>query len=387
MQVAVGAARPPGAEPGERAWHAVQVIGEVLAAEALLGRHHPVRAEHALRPRREHRGAGRLVHRRGHVALIVQLHRHAIGAGHRLDELAEQGRRRLPGLVVQAADGAFRDALVGNRVRGRARAYPAPHQAEAGPGIDPAGQHGRQLGHDLAERVHHVGGEVRAGGVPARAAHVHLDVVAGGGDRPGPDAQLADVKPGVAVHREDPADRRQAARGDDVLGPGAALFVRLEDQPDRPGQQPGPGLLREEQASPEDHGGVHVVAARVAGAGDRGPVRDVFLVVHREGIEVGPQSHHRTFGVGRIFRSGDIGEQPGAPGKHHGVKARRGQALGDDARGAVFRPPCLRVGVQVPAERDQRGPAVREKLVQAAPDITLHDRHPREGRSGPPRIQ
>ena len=115
----------------------------------------------------------------------------------------------------------------------------APHEAQPGPGSTRRVSTAGNLGHDLAERVDHVGGQVRAGGVPAGPARATFMLSQAAVIAPGPHAQPADVQPRVAVHREDPADDVERAGGDDVLGPGRGLLGGLEDQPDAAGEPPG----------------------------------------------------------------------------------------------------------------------------------------------------
>jgi hypothetical protein len=219
------------------------------------------------------------------------------------------------------------------------------------------------LGDDLAQRVHQVGGQVRPRGVPARPGHPHLDLVAGGRDRAGADAELAGVQPGVAVQGEHPADLGEGAGLDHVERAGRGLLRGLEDEPDPPGELALGGLGGQEQPRADQHGDVHVVAACVAGVRHRRDVGDVLLVGHRERIEVRAQSHHRSFGI-RVLVRADIDVKPGALGEDHRAQARRRQAQRDPAGGPVLVVGELGVHVQVAPELDELVRVLGEELLQ-----------------------
>ena len=79
---------------------------------------------------------------------------------------APRPRRRRRGSAAVPSTSPAR----GDGVRGAGRPSTWPQTTlSAGPRVDPAGQRGRQLGDDLAQRVDQVGGQVRAGGVAAGA--------------------------------------------------------------------------------------------------------------------------------------------------------------------------------------------------------------------------
>src|SRR3989337_2127539 len=63
----------PGAEPAQRAWHMVEVPGEVLAAEALISGYDGRVAERLRGGLRHHSSGERLVDHRRHTALAVAL--------------------------------------------------------------------------------------------------------------------------------------------------------------------------------------------------------------------------------------------------------------------------------------------------------------------------
>ncbi len=107
----------------------------------------------------------------------------------------------------------------------------APDQVDTRPRIHPAGEHRRDARQEVAERGRHVGGQVRAGGVPARAVQPDLDVVRRRRHRAGAQADPTHVDRGVAVHGEDPLQPVDAAGGDDVeRAAGHDLLGGLEDQ-------------------------------------------------------------------------------------------------------------------------------------------------------------
>ena len=93
--------------------------------------------------------------------------------------------------------------VAGMTLCGRAGLDHAPHHADAGAGVEAAGEHGRQLGDELAEREGEVLGQVRARGVPALAAEPDVERVGGAGERALAQADRADVDAGVAVQAED----------------------------------------------------------------------------------------------------------------------------------------------------------------------------------------
>jgi len=220
-----------------------------------------------------------------------------------------------------------------------------------------------------------------AGGVAAGPGYPHRDLVAGGGDRAGAHAELAGVEPRIAVQREDPADRGDAARREDVERAAGRLLGGLEDEPDPPGQQAGRGLLGQEQAGPEQHGGVHVVTAGVAGTRHGGAVRDVLVVRHGQRVHVRAERDDRPLGVGNLLGA-DVDEQAGPLGQDHRPQARRGQAQRDPAGGPVLVEGQLRMSVKITAELDQLRLVFSQERVQIREQISArlisgHAHHPR----------
>jgi len=178
------------------------------------------------------------------------------------------------------------------------------------------------------------------------------------------------------VQGEDPADRGEAARREHVERAGRSLLGGLEDEPDPAGQQPRRGLLGQVQAGAQQHGGVHVVAASVAGARHGRAVGDVLLVGQGQRVEVRAESHHGTFGV-TVLLGPDVNEQAGALGQDHRPQAGRGQAQRDAAGGALLCVGQFGVGVQVAAELDQLGRVPGQERVEIRGQvISLHGPHP-----------
>ena len=168
-------AAPPGrphAEPGQRAGHRVEVPGEVLAAHALLGVGERARRRAPTidgRPLHGH-GVGVVDHRR-HAARVVDLapaRRSAprsASTSSRDQRLGRRPTRR--GRAPAACRAAGRSS--GSRwPRGRPRPRPTPATSPAR-GSTRRDSSAGQLGDQPAERVDQVDGQVRTGGVPARA--------------------------------------------------------------------------------------------------------------------------------------------------------------------------------------------------------------------------
>ena len=227
-------------------------------------------AEHPLGGRVDHRRGHGLVDGGRHVPHVGQVREHAVGAGHRLDQRLEQVRRGVPGLVVEAPHGALDDAVVRDRVGRRARAHPAPDQAEAGPRVDPAGQRGRQLGDDLAEREDQVGGQVRPGGVPAGPGDPDRDLVAGRGDRADPWCRSCRRRAAgrSAARRSGPRTRCRPPRARRAHRPAPPRPAGRSAGPGR-AARPAAARAGQEQAGAEQDRGVHVVPAGVAGVRPR----------------------------------------------------------------------------------------------------------------------
>jgi hypothetical protein len=261
-------------------------------------------------------------------------------------------------------------------------AYPAPYQAETGPRVDPAGQSGRQLGHDLAERVHEVGGQVRPGGVPAWPGDPDSDLVAGSRDRPAPDAYLSHVQTRVTVQREDAVHAGDAARGQHVERAARDLLGRLEDQPDPAGQCPGLGHPGQEQAGAQQDGRVHVVPAGVAGVRHGRPVRHGLLVRDGQRVQVRAQRHQ---GTGSRTVGPDVGYQPRPLGQDHRTQAGRGKPEPDLPCRPVLVIADLRMSMQVTTEPDQlAGMLGEERLEFPRQVISRHALPPQGTRTGLP---
>ena len=126
---------------------------------------------------------------------------------------------------------------------------------------------------------------------------------------------------------------------------GHRLLGRLEDQPHAPVHAEAVARARQDAGGPEDDRGVHVVAARVGDPVDLRAVADVLLVLHGEGVDVGPEGDDRAVAGAEH----DVAHEPGA-----GFEPLRGQpevaqVLAHPARGCLLLPGQLRVRVQVAA--------------------------------------
>ncbi|GAA3129496.1 hypothetical protein GCM10020001_059070 [Nonomuraea salmonea] len=198
----------------------------------------------------------------------------------------------------------------------------------------------------------------------ARPGHPHGDLVAGGGDGAGPEAELADVDARVAVEAEDAVDAADAAVGHDLERAAGQLFGGLEDQAYAAGQRPGGGLLGQEERGAEQDRGVHVVAAGVAGARHGRAVGHVLLVLQRQRVDVGAQ------GDGRAVAAADVADQPGTLGQHRGAEAGGGEPLGDALCRAIFGEGQLRMHVEVAAECHEILLGLRQERVEFASKLT-----------------
>ena len=174
---------------------------------------------------------------------------------------------------------------------------------------------GGQLGGELGGGRHQVGGQVRAGGVPAGAVEGDLQPVAGRGDRAGPQPDPADVDPRVAVHGEDPAhavqdpglDGVERAAGQDLLG-------GLEQQPHRARQQPLPVELGQHQPGAEhDSWCARRARRRARGPGTVERYGDALLV---SGMGRASMSARSASMRPVAVPGADVADQSGAAGQH-----------------------------------------------------------------------
>ncbi len=193
------------------------------------------------------------------------------------------------------------------------------------------------------------------------------------------------MRPGVhlrvAVHGEDAADAVQHVAVDGVRRTaGQHLLGRLEDQPDRAGQQVTAGQLGQHQAGAENDGGVHVVPAGVRAVGDRRAVGDGLGVRNGQRVDVGAQRERVT---GAAHLAADVADQSGAGGEHPRGEARLLQTLLDRGGGAELLVPELGVHVEVAPEGDELlVESVRECAGQCGQ--VGGDGHMGRGRGGPP---
>ncbi len=207
----------------------------------------------------------------------------------------------------------------------------------------------------------------------------HLDLVAGRGDRAGPRPDLADVEAGVAVHGKDAVNRGDPARRHHVEGAAGNLLGGLEDQADPAWQGPGRRLAGQEEPGAEQHRGVHVMPAGVAGALDGGAVGHVFFVVDRQRVKICPQRDQRV----ACRRRADVHDQPGPLGQNDRPQSRGGEPLRHPGRGPVLVVAEFRVRMEVAAERDQLILMGSEELVEFLRQIMPeHEPPPRMLRPG-----
>src|SRR5690606_13178111 len=183
VQVTHGAlARGAHAEAGHRAGDVLQVPGEVLAAEALFGALdglHPEPRDHGVAEQFGHSG---LVDDRGHAAHVVDLRLGPVQVGDLVDGGDHDVGGLPPGLQVQAAHGAGEFGVLRDHVGRVAGFDPAPGDGEAAAGVDAPADQGGHVGDDPGGGGDQVGGQVRAGGVPAGAVEGDLQTVARRGD-------------------------------------------------------------------------------------------------------------------------------------------------------------------------------------------------------------
>ncbi len=149
---------------------------------------------------------------RRHPAHVADLGLGPVQGGDLVDGRVHDVGGLPPGVQVQAAHGPGQLRVLRDHVRGVARLDPAPGEGKAGAGVDPAGDQRGDVDGDPGGGGDQVGGQVRAGGVPAGAVERDLQAVAGAGDRPVPQPDPPGLHPGVAVHGEDPADPGQRPR-------------------------------------------------------------------------------------------------------------------------------------------------------------------------------
>ena len=225
----------------------------------------------------------------------------------------------------------------------------SPGEVHAGAGVHAAGERGGQLGRDRAERVDEVLGEMGAGGVAARAAHLDPHGIGGGGDRAGLQTHVADVDPGVAVQGEDRVDALQDVLPDQLeRAAGVHLLGGLEHQAHAASQRALLGHPHQRVRRAEHGAHVHVVAAGVGDALDGGAVGDGAELGDPERVHVRPQPDQRE----RRVRAGDVADQAGG-----GHALRRepegGELLGDEVGGGVLLVGELGVAVEVAAHLAQ----------------------------------
>ena len=223
-----------------------------------------------------------------------------------------------------------------------------PHDAHPGAGVEPAREHGGQLGDELAEGEGEVLGQVGPRGVPALAREQHVERVGGPGERALPQAHGADVEARVGVQPEDPGDpverpgldRHQGAAGHDLLG-------RLEDQ-----AHPTRHLVRERSAIARPlprraaacrswpHACATPWTVLTHGSGMRSSTGSASRSARRAITGPGPEPMSTT----SPLRGSGAGHEAGLV-----------ETLGDHRRRPLLGPRQLGVGVQVTPQLDQLG--------------------------------
>lgn len=111
---------------------------------------------------------------------------------------------------------------------------------------------------------------------------------------------------------------------------GQYLLGGLEEQPYGARQGAGAGQLGQHQTGAEDDDGVHVMAAGVGAAGDRGGVVDGLGVRDGQRVDVRAQCQQGAVGggrdgpsVGRGVPCADVTDQAGAGGQYPGRRPAR----------------------------------------------------------------
>ena len=201
------------AQAGHGAGDVLQVPGEVLAAEALLGALDGLDAaagDHGVAQQFGHAG---LVDHGRDAAHVVDLRLGAVQVGDLVDRRDARGRapaarpsmsrqRTVPesSACCGMTFGAWPDSM-------RPQVMASPARA-----VEAAADQRGHVGDDAGGGGDQVGREVGAGGVAARAVEGDLQPVAGGGDGTLAQPDPPGVHPGVAVHGDDRARRLPAPR-------------------------------------------------------------------------------------------------------------------------------------------------------------------------------
>ena len=132
-----------------------------------------------------------------------------------------------------------------------------------------------------------------------------------------------------------------------MIGPGATLFGRLEDDDGVAGEV---ARLREVARRTEQHGGMPIVAACMHFARRPGSVRQAGRFLDRQRIHVGAKADHPDIAVTGRFASLDHTDNTGAA-KTRGyfVTAKLPKPFGDECRGAVHVVEQFGMFVDIPA--------------------------------------
>ena len=195
--------------------------------------------------------------------------------------------------------------------------------------------------------------------------HGDLDLVGTGHDGPGAQRHAAGVEPGPAVQPHDAIDRRpddgpvERAALDHVSAAASAFLGGLEQQRDWMGQAAFAPERGEHARGTDEDGGVAVMTARVHAAGRGARPCRARGFGDGQRIHVGAQGGRAVAGCGKVRQHPGSARQPTAV-----LDAGGGEfALHDLAR-ASFLERRLRVGVQVAAQRDERGKLLMDQRAQ-----------------------
>ena len=218
-----------------------------------------------------------------------------------VDDLGQPLQDMGPGLLVIGAHAHLEGGGIRKDIDRRAGPEHTGGQGGGGLGVHLPGHEHIGRGIDLVGNHQGVNGELRGGAVPALALDVHDEAVQRGAGDAGAVGHLPHRGGGEDVQREGGVHLGvlQQAVVDHGLGAVAHLLAGLEHELDRPLQFRL--MVFQQLGRPQQHGGVGVVAAHVAGLalGAEGQIVDL---LHGQGVKVRPQQ--------------DAGA-PAADGGHH----------------------------------------------------------------------
>ncbi len=239
--------------------------------------------------------------------------------------------------------------MIRNDVRRRAGAQLPDGEHYRVEGVEPSGDVGVQRGDRLGQRRHRVKGLMRTTAVPAAAREGHLQHRVGRHDRSGTaerqpvrlvgeDVQrIGDVRPGTGDVEQALVEHRLRA---------AVTFLpRLEHEHDRTGQRVALGA--QQPGGSNQSGGVQVVPAGVhgvAGGGEGEP--GVFA--DRQCVHVAAEQHSRA-----RMRAAQNRRHRRAPVPRRDLQREPAERVEHRLLCTGKVQPHFRIGVQLPAQRDQ----------------------------------